>query len=100
MYEPLLEREHDQAAIDRLVEGAQQRSGGAPAIAGPPGIGKTALLAGACAVARARGLTVPRILGGLRLGCLPVHRATLRRQIPNRFPKGQRGGRTRSPRCR
>jgi ATP/maltotriose-dependent transcriptional regulator MalT len=41
----LLGREHEQAQIDRLLEAAREGASGTLVVSGPPGIGKTALLA-------------------------------------------------------
>ena len=55
---PLLERERELAAIERLLEHAAAARGQLAAIEGPAGIGKTTLLAAAATLARERGATV------------------------------------------
>jgi energy-coupling factor transporter ATP-binding protein EcfA2 len=55
---PLLEREREVAAIERLLEHAAAARGQLVAIEGPAGIGKTTLLAAAATLARERGATV------------------------------------------
>lgn len=55
---PLLERERELAAIERLLEHATAARGQLVAIEGPAGIGKTTLLAATSALAREREATV------------------------------------------
>ena len=50
----LLEREAELARIDRLIAGAASGEGGLVLVEGPAGIGKTALIDVACALARGR----------------------------------------------
>jgi DNA-binding CsgD family transcriptional regulator len=54
----LLEREAALGAITAVLEGARAGSGGALFIVGEAGLGKTSLLAAACAAARAAGMDV------------------------------------------
>src|SRR3954453_16723224 len=54
----LLEREPELGAIERVLGRAAQGRGGALVVTGPAGIGKTALLARAGAMAEAAGLRV------------------------------------------
>ncbi|MGZ4268578.1 MAG: ATP-binding protein [Solirubrobacteraceae bacterium] len=60
----LLERAGDLARLDQAVELSRSGRGRAVAIVGPPGIGKTGLLAEAARRARARGLVVLAASGG------------------------------------
>jgi energy-coupling factor transporter ATP-binding protein EcfA2 len=55
---PLLEREREVAAIERLLEHATAARGQLVAVEGPAGIGKTTLLTAAATLARERGATV------------------------------------------
>jgi DNA-binding CsgD family transcriptional regulator len=55
---PLLERERELAAIERLLEHAAAARGQLVVVEGPAGIGKTTLLAAAATLARERGATV------------------------------------------
>jgi DNA-binding CsgD family transcriptional regulator/tetratricopeptide (TPR) repeat protein len=55
---PVLERERELAAIERLLEHAAAARGQLVAVEGPAGIGKTTLLAAATTLARERGATV------------------------------------------
>ena len=57
----LLERESECVVLDGLVDGALAGRAGVAVIEGPPGIGKSALLARTVAIARERGL---RVLAG------------------------------------
>ena len=61
---PLLERDHELAVVDGLVEAACAGAGAALVIEGPAGIGKTRLLAAACRSAAERQVTVLRARGG------------------------------------
>jgi DNA-binding NarL/FixJ family response regulator len=61
--EGLLERELELAAIEGLLDAALSGDGGLLVIEGPPGIGKSRLIAAARARARSRGLTVLSSLG-------------------------------------
>jgi DNA-binding CsgD family transcriptional regulator len=58
----LFGREPEIAAIDRLIDHAHAR-GGALVVSGPPGIGKSALLAAAAVRARGGGMTVLTTVG-------------------------------------
>jgi hypothetical protein len=59
----LLERDAELAWLDALLEKAQASSGGMAVISGPPGIGKTALLAAMHRLARDRGFRSLRAQG-------------------------------------
>jgi DNA-binding CsgD family transcriptional regulator/tetratricopeptide (TPR) repeat protein len=55
---PLLERDREQAAVERVLESAREASGGILLIEGPPGIGKTELVLWALRRAEAEGMAV------------------------------------------
>jgi DNA-binding CsgD family transcriptional regulator len=59
----LLEREHELEAIRRTLAGSAQGAGGLVVIDGPAGVGKTALLDAALAIARDENLLVLRARG-------------------------------------
>jgi predicted ATPase len=59
----LLERDGELAALEALFDAAIAGEGGALYVSGPPGIGKTALLARARRSARARGMTTLHAAG-------------------------------------
>jgi tetratricopeptide (TPR) repeat protein len=61
----LLERERELAELERNVAAAAAGAGRVLVVEGPAGIGKTRLLAEACATARAAGTTVLRARGGV-----------------------------------
>ncbi len=60
----LLEREHELARLEDVLARAARGAGSAIAVEGPPGIGKSALLDAAAALARERGLGTLRARGG------------------------------------
>ncbi|MEV6522923.1 AAA family ATPase [Longispora sp. NPDC051575] len=60
----LIEREHELAAIAARLDAAADGHGGVLLVEGPPGIGKTALLAAAGAHARAAGVRALGAVGG------------------------------------
>src|SRR4051794_41343215 len=59
----LLEREHELEAIRRTLAGSAQGAGGLVVIEGPAGVGKTALLDAALAIAQDENLLVLRARG-------------------------------------
>src|SRR3954469_22505790 len=59
----LLEREHELEAIRRTLAGSAQGAGGLVVIDGPAGVGKTALLDAALAIAQEENLLVLRARG-------------------------------------
>lgn len=62
---PLLERDAELAAIDRLLAGARNGIGSVTVVLGPPGTGKSALLAAARDLARAEGMGVRSARAGV-----------------------------------
>jgi predicted ATPase len=62
--QPLHEREAELLELDGLISDAESRSGRLTLIEGPPGIGKTRLLAATCERAEERGLVVLTARGG------------------------------------
>jgi DNA-binding CsgD family transcriptional regulator len=61
---PLIERETYLERLDALLDGAQSGNGGCVLVEGPPGVGKTSLLAAVVRSAEARGLRSLRASGG------------------------------------
>ena len=62
--EPLLEREHERAALDALLDRTRAGEGGMVVVEGPAGIGKTRLLDSVHAAAGAAALSIGRARGG------------------------------------
>lgn len=60
----LLERERELARVETVLAAARDGAGGLLVVEGPPGIGKTRILAAAGDRARASGLAVARAAGG------------------------------------
>ena len=89
---PLLGRERERAALDRLLDGARDGHGGALVVRGEPGVGKTALLDDS--VEKARTLRVVRCAGvegemelpfaGVQQLCAPIL------PLAERLPRPQR----------